>query len=75
MKLNVDLPNTNFIVPPEFYSTNEQPDICIWSVKLKKILRIELTCPAEEGIEAAKKKANIFLLLKIFQIQAPGSQL
>ena len=53
-KFIVDLPDTNYVFPPEIYSTNERPDICIWSAKLKKLLLIELTCPAEEGIEAAK---------------------
>ena len=42
-KLIVDLPDTNYMLPPEIYSTNERPDICIWSAKLKKLLIIELT--------------------------------
>ena len=35
-KLIVDLPDTNYVFPPESYSTNERPDICIWSAKLQK---------------------------------------
>ena len=27
----------------------------IWSIALKKVVMIELTCPAEEGIEAARE--------------------
>ena len=53
-KFIVDLPDTNYVFPPEIYSTNEQPDICIWSAKLKKLLLIEITCPAEEGIETTR---------------------
>jgi len=43
-----------------------QPDICIWSAKLKKLLLIELTCPAEEGIEAARirKQSRYVPLIK-----------
>jgi len=33
--------------------TSERPDIIIWSASLKKVFLVELTCPAEEGIEAA----------------------
>ena len=63
-KFIVDLPDTNYIFPPEIYSTNERPDICIWSAKLKKLFLIELTCPAEEGIEAAKiRKQSRYLPL------------
>ena len=40
--------------PAEIYSTSQRPDIVIWSVALKRVLIIELTCPAEEGIEAAQ---------------------
>ena len=32
------------------------PDIVIWSAALKKVVMIELTCPAEEGIEAARER-------------------
>ena len=40
--------------PPEIIATSERPDIVIWSVALKKVIMIELTCPAVEGIEAAR---------------------
>ena len=53
-KLLVDLPDCNYVFPPEIYGTSERPDLVIWSVKLKKVILFELTCPAEEGIEAAK---------------------
>ena len=53
-KLLVDLPGTNYVFPPEIYSTAERPDILIWSVQLHEVLLVELTCPAEEGIKAAQ---------------------
>ena len=33
-KLLVDLPGSNYVFPPEIYSTAERPDILIWSVQL-----------------------------------------
>ncbi len=52
-KLLVDYDSKNIVFPPEIYSTSERPDILIWSANLKRIIMIELTCPAEEGIENA----------------------
>ena len=42
------------VFPPEILSTNERPDIVIWSIKLQKVILIELTCCAEEGISSAQ---------------------
>ena len=42
-KLIVDLADTNYIFQPEIYSTNEQPEICLWSTKLKKLFLIKST--------------------------------
>ena len=37
----------------------------IWSVALKKVVMVELTCPAEEGIEAAvERKLGRYTQLK-----------
>ena len=44
----------NIVFLPEIIATSERPDMVIWSVTLKKVIMIELTCPAEEGIEAAR---------------------
>ena len=63
-KLLVDLPGENYVFPPEIYCTSDRPDIVIWSPMLKKLILIELTCPAEEGIEAAKvRKQSKYMLL------------
>ena len=53
-KILADLPNENFVFPPEIFSSAERPDILIWSDKLKTVILLELTCPAEEGIQAAQ---------------------
>ena len=37
----------------------------LWSVALKKVVMVELTCPAEEGIEAAvERKLGRYTQLK-----------
>ena len=36
--LLVDLPDSNYVFPPEIYSINERPDILIWSPKLKTVI-------------------------------------
>ena len=52
-KILVDYDSAKIVFPPLICATSSRPDIVIWSVNLKKVLLIELTCPAEEGIEAA----------------------
>ena len=55
-RLLVDFTDRNIVFPPEIIATSERPDIVIWSVTLKKVIMIELTCPAEVGIEAARER-------------------
>ena len=57
-RLRVDFTDRNIVLPPEIIATSERPDIVIWSVTLKKVIMIELTCPAEEGIEAARERKH-----------------
>lgn len=54
-KVLVDL-DDKMVYPPEIFGTPQRPDIVIWSVENKRVLNMELTCPAEEGIEAAKTR-------------------
>ena len=51
--LLVDLPGHNYVFPAEIWSTSERPDIVLWSITLHQAILIELTCPAEEGIQTA----------------------
>merc|ERR1712194_548177 len=62
-KILVDM-DDKMVYPPEIYGTSQRPDIVIWSSKLRRVLNVELTCPAEEGIEAAqaRKEARYFSL-------------
>ena len=63
-----DLPNKNFAFPPEIFSSAERPNILVWSVKLKTVILLELTCPAEEGFQAAQlRKQSTFLVQNISQ--------
>ena len=55
-KLLVDYSDRPIVFPPEILATSQRPDIVIWSIALKKVVMIELTCPAEEGIEAARER-------------------
>ena len=50
----IDLDHKRLIVPPEICSTDQRPDIVIWSSSSKTAFFIELTCPSEENIEAAQ---------------------
>ena len=52
-QLLIDFDENNIVFPPHICSTNQRPDIVIWSNSLKFVILIELTCPAEENIEAA----------------------
>lgn len=52
-KILTDYQHANLVFPPEIISTNLRPDIVIWSPSVKKVLLLELTCPAEEGFAAA----------------------
>merc|ERR1712194_277711 len=62
-KILVDM-DDKMVYPPEIYGTSQRPDIVIWFSKLRRVLNVELTCPAEEGIEAAqaRKEARYFSL-------------
>ena len=39
------------LFPEIICSSTQRPDIVIYSIKLKKVVVVELTCPAEENIE------------------------
>ena len=67
-KVLVDLPDSNYVFPPEVFATLERPDIVIWSRKLRKVLLIELTCPSEENIEVAQLRKQTRYLQLMDQI-------
>ena len=68
-KLLVDFDQDQITFPPEILSTNERPDIILWSVRTRKVILIELTCPAEEGISAAQDRKQTRYLSLVSQIQ------
>ena len=61
----VDFDHKKIVYPPEIYCTSQRPDIVIWSCQLRRVLNIELTCPAEEGIQSAQiRKEARYINLK-----------
>ena len=44
------------VFPPEIFATSERPDLVFYSREKRKVFLVELTCPAEEGIEAANMR-------------------
>ena len=58
-KIGMDTRQKQYHVPPEIASTELRPDICIHSIKAKKVCFIELTSPAEENINAWKNKKRV----------------
>jgi hypothetical protein len=65
-QLLIEIGKEKIVFPPEIYSTSQRPDIVFWSRSLHKVLLVELTCPAEEGIEAARlrKQARYYHLCR-----------
>jgi hypothetical protein len=53
-EISVDYDRAVAPFPADICLTDERPDIVIWSKSLQIVILIELTCPAEEGIEEAK---------------------
>ena len=53
-KLLVDFKHKPYLFPPHIFATLERPDILLYSNKMRVVIFGELTCPAEEGITAAK---------------------
>ena len=65
-QLLVDFSHAKIVFPVEIYATPQRPDVLIWSKSLHKVIIGELTCPAEEGFDAAqaRKEARYYSLTK-----------
>jgi hypothetical protein len=50
----VDLDHKKAEFPPTIVATPLRPDIVLWSKMARVVVLIELTCPAEEGIQEAR---------------------
>ena len=58
-QLQVDFQDRKLVFPPHICATSLRPDIVISSAKTCNVILLELTCPAEEGIDAAQlRKEN-----------------
>jgi hypothetical protein len=58
-KLLVDYEHKKAVFPPNIYPTSQRPDIVIWSRMSRKVVLLELTCCAEEGIKAAQLRKEV----------------
>ena len=54
--IGADFDLTPFDFPAEICGTSQRPDIVVWSPLSKIVILIELTCPAEEGIQNATNR-------------------
>jgi zinc-binding in reverse transcriptase len=70
--LLVDFDHKKIVFPPNFYSTNERPDIVIWSRMSRKVVLLELTCCAEEGVSAAKLRKEVRYQTLVDNINSSG---
>lgn len=70
-QLLMDFDHCRMLFPVEICSTSERPDVVIWSVSAKTVVLGELTCPAEENIEAAatRKESRYGDLVVLVQSQ------
>ena len=58
-KLLIDFHAKQIIFPPCICATNQRPDIIIFSRSAKKVILIELTCPAEENFNSAAIRKTV----------------
>ena len=54
-----DFEHSPLVFPTFITVTAQRPDIVIWSRKLKIVILIELTCPAEENVVDAQNRKMV----------------
>ena len=65
-KIGVDYDQTPFCFPAEICGTSQRPDLVVWSPLTNTVILIELTCPAEEGIQnATNRKQERYIDLQL----------
>ena len=57
-KILVDRRDQQYQIPPEIAASNLRPDMCIYSLAIKKCLFVELTSPFEDNIAKWKLKKS-----------------
>ena len=60
------------VFPPVVYATNERPDIVLWSESKRRVVLLELTCPAEEDMQAARDRKEAKYAPLLDSINATG---
>jgi hypothetical protein len=70
--LLVDFDHKKIVFPPHIYSTNERPDVVLWSRMSRNVVLLELTCCAEEGVAAAKLRKQVRYQALVDNINSSG---
>ena len=78
-RMAIDLPECKRgrspLIPPEIICTSQRPDIFLWSKKIKTAIALELTCPIEENVIAARRrKVTRYMPALIASLQRAGWQ-
>ena len=71
-QLQVDFEDRKLVFPPNICATNLRPDIVISSAKTCNVILLELTCCAEEGIDAAQLRKETRYAELMTDIAAQG---
>ena len=58
-KMQIDFTKESVPFPVHICVTEQRPDIVLFSDSLKKVILVELTCPAEENIADARLRKKI----------------
>ena len=57
--LLIDYDHKQTTFPPNIYPTNQRPDGVLWSRSTRRVVLLELTCCAEEGVAAAQLRKEV----------------
>lgn len=71
-RIVVDFDHERAVFPPEIVSTMLRPDVVLYSMSSRRAHLFELTCPAEEGIEAASIRKDAKYLELKEQVELAG---
>ena len=70
--LLIDYDHKQTTFPPNIYPTNQRPDGVLWSRSTRRVILLELTCCAEEGVAAAQLRKEVRYLELVESINSRG---
>ena len=62
--LLIDYNHKQITFPPNIYATNQRPDGVLWSRSTHRVVLLELTCCAEEGVAQLRKEVRYLELVE-----------